>query len=834
MRILLFIVFMGLGCLSSAQSQLKQQLKPSDMVAAHQRSGTSFQQIDLFEKINNASIKSAKERALYETLEIKTDQLSKVLATKPNQLTITLPYKDNKTVDLELVKIKVVSDDFQVKTSSGLTLSNDDLQNTAFYRGIVDGEESSIATFGFFDEEVVGMYSSPTLGNVALERKPGANTTYALVQDQDGTRLEEFYCDVEDFGDGYHISELTTSAANESAAKCTKIYFEVDYDIFQDKGGVAAAVSFVEGLFNEVATIYANDGIRIEISEIFVWDTPSPYQGGSSLDMLNTFQRERQGFNGDLAQLLSYKSSGGIAVVSGLCHPISAAKMSFASIDPSYTRFPNYSFTVLVVAHELGHLFGSMHTHACVWNGNNTAIDACAGFVEGSCSTDAGVPSQGGTIMSYCHLTSAGTNFSLGFGLQPGNLIRNRVANAACLAVCDEDEQTDQEDDNGQSQDESSTDTKDCADNQLSFTLKLDYYPMEVVWHLVDEQDQEWYSGGPYVKELAHQEINETFCLPAGRYYFIIEDYYGDGLCCQYGDGYYLIKDEAGKLVVSGSQYSNEKVTTFLLGEENPDPTSNACVAVNFNDYEISAYGGVQDQGDYQIKHRGKSIKLSNSAWKSIPITFNVNPNTILEFEFASTKEGDIHAIGLDSDAIPSSSRSFNVFGKQDWGILDFANYEGNSVWKTYQIPVGTYYSGQVDRLFFISDDDFGDPPGNSYFRNVKIFDGDGCAGLEVELPSSAGLQASDDYGYEEPLLKIAPNPAYDQVRFEFFTLHSGKANITLFNMNQAVLKTKEVNVTKGMNELHLALPTLPNGTYFTAIQSGDEEWIQKLEIAQQ
>ena len=824
---------MGLGCLLSAQSQLK-QLKPSEIVATHHSSGSSFQRIDLFKEIKSASIKDANNENLYETLELKPEELNVLSATKPNHLTITLPYKDQKTVDLELVKIKVVSDDFQVKTASGLSLTKDAFQRTAFYRGIVNGEESSIATLGILGDEVVGMYSSPTLGNVALERKPGTSTTYALVQEEDGTRLEEFYCDVEDFGEGYHISELTTSAVEESATKCTKIYFEVDYDIFQEKGGVAEAVSFVEGVFNEVATIYANEGVKMEISEIFVWDTPSPYQGGSSLDMLNTFQRERQGFNGDLAQLLSFKSSGGIAVVSGLCHPISAAKMSFASIDPSYSKFPNYSFTVLVVAHELGHLFGSMHTHACVWNGNNTAIDACAGFVEGSCSTDAGVPAQGGTIMSYCHLTSAGTNFSLGFGLQPGNLIRNRVANAACLAVCEDNEQSGQDDDDNQSQeDDNQSGSQDCTENQLSFTLKLDYYPMEVVWHLVDEQDQEWYSGGPYVKELAHQEITESFCLPAGRYYFIIEDYYGDGLCCQYGDGYYLIKDRSGKLVVSGSQYSNEKATTFLLGEENPNPTSNGCVSVNFNDVDIDSYGGVQDQGDHQVKHRGRSIKLSNSAWKSIPIIYNVNPNTILEFEFASTKEGDIHAIGFDNDAIPSSSRSFNVFGKQDWGILDFANYEGNSVWKTYRIPVGTYYSGQVDRIFFISDDDFGNPPGNSYFRNVKVFDGDDCSGIEAEIPNTAGLQGADDYGYEEPLLKIAPNPAYDQVRFEFFTLHNGKATITLFNMNQAVLKTKEVKVAKGMNELHLDLPTLPNGTYFTAIQSGDEEWVQKLEIAQ-
>jgi hypothetical protein len=95
---------------------------------------------------------------------------------------------------------------------------------------------------------------------------------------------------------------------------------------------------------------------------------------------------------------------------------------------------PTYSWSVMVVAHEFGHLFGSRHTHACVWNGNNTAIDGCAGATEGGCSLP-GNPSGGGTIMSYCHL-NVGINFSLGFGPQPANVIVSNVNNASCLGNC--------------------------------------------------------------------------------------------------------------------------------------------------------------------------------------------------------------------------------------------------------------------------------------------------------------------------------------------------------------------------------------------------------------
>lgn len=98
----------------------------------------------------------------------------------------------------------------------------------------------------------------------------------------------------------------------------------------------------------------------------------------------------------------------------------------------SFSNYPEYSWSVLVMAHEFGHLFGSYHTHACAWNGNNTAIDGCVEPENNACSRPP-IPANGGTIMSYCHQQAVGINFNLGFGLQPGNVIRNSVATSTSL-----------------------------------------------------------------------------------------------------------------------------------------------------------------------------------------------------------------------------------------------------------------------------------------------------------------------------------------------------------------------------------------------------------------
>ena len=107
----------------------------------------------------------------------------------------------------------------------------------------------------------------------------------------------------------------------------------------------------------------------------------------------------------------------------------SSGRFSFCNIDPTYYSYPTYSWTVMVATHELGHNFGSMHTHACWWPTRFnaiTAIDSCY-FAEGNCFS--GTKPATGTIMSYCHLqepNGGSIDPRLGFGSLPGDTIRLR------------------------------------------------------------------------------------------------------------------------------------------------------------------------------------------------------------------------------------------------------------------------------------------------------------------------------------------------------------------------------------------------------------------------
>ena len=137
-----------------------------------------------------------------------------------------------------------------------------------------------------------------------------------------------------------------------------------------------------------------------------------------------------------------------------------------------------------------------------------------------------------------------------------------------------------------------------------------------------------------------------------------------------------------------------------------------------------------QDNGDSQLQNGNTELVLSNNAWKYMNLNYTVTANTVIQFDFGSTIEGEIHGIGFETDNSLSSNLVFKVHGTQNWGITDFDNYPSNDQWVTYSIDVGSYYTGASDRLLFLADHDAGPGNGNSFFRNIVIFEDANANGI--------------------------------------------------------------------------------------------------------
>ncbi|MBN1123586.1 MAG: hypothetical protein JXA82_01165, partial [Sedimentisphaerales bacterium] len=166
---------------------------------------------------------------------------------------------------------------------------------------------------------------------------------------------------------------------------------------------------------------------------------------------------------------------------------------------------------------------------------------------------------------------------------------------------------------------------------------------------------------------------------------------------------------------------------------------------INFNDYSILSYGGSQDGGNsiVAIEDGGVTLHIVGNAWKKILFAYNITSQAIIEFDFMSTTQGEIHGIGFDENDAIGTNRTFQLFGTQNWGLQNYHNYTIANGWKHYVIPVGQYYVGNMPQMFFANDHDVAVPTGESFFRNVMVHEEPITGGLLV----NGTTHAVESYG---------------------------------------------------------------------------------------
>jgi len=229
------------------------------------------------------------------------------------------------------------------------------------------------------------------------------------------------------------------------------------------------------------------------------------------------------------------------------------------------------------------------------------------------------------------------------------------------------------------------------------------------------------------------------------------------------------------------------------------------------------------------VINNGNGLSLSNNTWKYITMNYTVTANTVIEFDFSSSSQGEIHGIGFENDNTLTATNYFKVHGTQNYGVTNFDDYAGGT--KTYTIPVGNFYQGAMDRLVFINDNDAGS--GNtSVFSNVKIFEGS-CSSLlsKTIVADFEGITAIIGNEPEDlSSVKISSNITRDQF---MISVNRNLKNLkaTLFSVlgNHA----QQIDLSTGNNTFSAKNLSLSSGMYLIKIESQEEGTLIKKLIIQ-
>jgi subtilisin family serine protease/chitodextrinase len=122
-----------------------------------------------------------------------------------------------------------------------------------------------------------------------------------------------------------------------------------------------------------------------------------------------------------------------------------------------------------------------------------------------------------------------------------------------------------------------------CTDTEVTLSITLDNYPEETTWTLTNDGGQTVASGGTYGSQPDGSTVTEVLCLADDCYTFTINDAYGDGICCSYGNGSYSLTQGSTSLA-SGGSFTNSEATDFCIagtGADTAPPTNPTNLSVS-------------------------------------------------------------------------------------------------------------------------------------------------------------------------------------------------------------------------------------------------------------
>lgn len=168
--------------------------------------------------------------------------------------------------------------------------------------------------------------------------------------------------------------------------------------------------------------------------------------------------------------------------------------------------------------------------------------------------------------------------------------------------------------------------------SQVQISILTDNYGDETTWTLTGPGGAPVYgSGGPYGN---NQTYTPTVCVPNGPVIvFTIFDAYGDGICCQYGNGNYTVTVN-GNQVASGGNFTTQEQAFFI--SSTPVANDLACMSIDMagvvSQGNQTIAGSLRNFGTAAVNNFTLNYSIDNGPAVAQPVTASIAPGATYSY----------------------------------------------------------------------------------------------------------------------------------------------------------------------------------------------------------
>ncbi len=374
--------------------------------------------------------------------------------------------------------------------------------------------------------------------------------------------------------------------------------------------------------------------------------------------------------------------------------------------------------------------------------------------------------------------------------------------------------------------------TGGCNDTEVSITITFDNYSSETSWSITDANGQTVASGGNY-NQASGSSVTETACLPDGCYDFTINDAYGDGICCSYGNGSYSVSSD-GTTHASGGSFGSSETTNFCIGSSGGGgggggTGGGACSNVTIDSEGFESGWGIWNDGGSD-SYRGSTsfantgsyaIRLRDNTSTSTMTTDNLNLNgyeeVTVDFSYiaVSMENGEDFWLQFSLDG-GSTYQTVAVWARG----ADFNNNERK--YETVTVT-GTFTSTTKVRFRC-------DASGNADYIYIDDVTLTGCVNsTRQESPTEAEEKPlAKENSINLEALRLFPNPASQFLNVGFELTENTPVEIQVLDLTGKIVQFQSIEASIGKQETRLEVGDLDSGFYILQVVTNNGRLTEK------